>query len=154
MYLSTRRVTRKGGVVEGDTSGRGCLPRFTNKFARWRSLRSSATFYRLSWRWNATWRANPILYSQVQESRHHRRTRAKKMEEILRWCASLVTIVPGLVIAARVRPRWMGWAFVALTIGALTWIVVAHLSKDYSLLSQKVAITLIHTLGINLWLIR
>ena len=75
------------------------------------------------------------------------------MQEILRWCASVLTIVPGLVIAARVRPRWTGWAFVALTIGALAWIVVAHLSKDYALLSQNVAITLINTVGIYRWLI-
>ena len=75
------------------------------------------------------------------------------MQEILRWCASVLTIVPGLVIAARVRPRWTGWAFVALTIGALTWVTVAYLSKDYALLAQNVAITLINTLGIYRWLI-
>ena len=75
------------------------------------------------------------------------------MQEILRWCASVLTIVPGLVIAARVRPRWTGWAFVALTIGALTWIAVAYFSKDYALLSQNVAIMLINTLGIYRWLI-
>ena len=75
------------------------------------------------------------------------------MQEILRWCASVLTIVPGLVIAARVRPRWTGLAFVALTIGALTWITVAYLSKDYALLSQNVAITLINTFGIYRWLI-
>jgi hypothetical protein len=75
------------------------------------------------------------------------------MHEILRWCASLLTILPGIVIAARVRPRWMGWAFVALTIGAAIWIVVASLTKDYALLAQNVAITLINTLGIYRWLI-
>jgi hypothetical protein len=75
------------------------------------------------------------------------------MQEILRWCASVLTVVPGIVIAARVQPRWMGWAFVVLTIGALTWVAVAYLSKDYALLSQNVAITLINTLGIYRWLI-
>jgi hypothetical protein len=75
------------------------------------------------------------------------------MQEILRWCATVLTIAPGLVIAARVRPIWMGYAFVALTIGAVTWIVVAYLAKDYALLSQNVAITLINTLGIYRWLI-
>src|SRR5436190_383191 len=39
------------------------------------------------------------------------------MQEILRWCASVLTVVPGIVIAARVQPRWTGWAFVALRIG-------------------------------------
>ena len=36
----------------------------------------------------------------------------------------------------------------ALTIGAIIWIVVAALTKDYTLLAQNVAITLINTLGI------
>jgi hypothetical protein len=75
------------------------------------------------------------------------------MQEILRWCASLLTILPGLVIAARVRPRWTGWAFVALTIGAITWTAVAYVAKDYALLSQNVAITLINIIGIYRWLI-
>jgi hypothetical protein len=75
------------------------------------------------------------------------------MQETLRWCASILTIVPGIVIAARVRPIWMGWAFVALTIGAITWIVVAYLTSEYALLAQNVAITLINTLGIYRWLI-
>jgi hypothetical protein len=75
------------------------------------------------------------------------------MQEILRWSASVMTILPGIVIAARVRPRWMGWAFVALTVGAVTWIAVAYFAKDYALLAQNVAITVINTLGIYRWLI-
>jgi hypothetical protein len=35
--------------------------------------------------------------------------------------------------AARVRPLWIGWAFAALTAGALIWIVTAYLAKDYAL---------------------
>jgi hypothetical protein len=54
------------------------------------------------------------------------------MQEILRWSASVLTIVPGIVIAARVRPLWTDWAFVALTAGA-----------DYALLAQNIAITII-----------
>jgi hypothetical protein len=65
----------------------------------------------------------------------------------------MLTIAPGIVIAARVRPTWMGYAFVALTIGAVTWVGVAYLAKDYALLSQNVAITLINTLGIYRWLV-
>jgi hypothetical protein len=75
------------------------------------------------------------------------------MQESLRWCASVLTVLPGLVIAARVRAQWVGWAFVALTVGAVTWIVVAYLAKDYALLSQNVAIALINVLGIYRWLI-
>jgi hypothetical protein len=56
------------------------------------------------------------------------------------------------VIAARVRPLLMGWAFVGLTVGSLLWIVVGYLSKDYALLAQNVVITLINTLGIYRWL--
>jgi hypothetical protein len=75
------------------------------------------------------------------------------MQETLRWCASLLTIVPGIVIAARVRPVWMGWAFVALTAGALIWIAVASLANDLALLAQNIAITIINCVGIYRWLI-
>ncbi len=76
-----------------------------------------------------------------------------KCKRVFRWCASLLTILPGIVIAARVRPLWMGWAFVALTAGALTWIVVASVAQDYALLAQNIAITVINCLGIYRWLI-
>ena len=33
-----------------------------------------------------------------------RRRKDSNMQEVLRWCASLLTILPGIVIAARVRP--------------------------------------------------
>jgi hypothetical protein len=75
------------------------------------------------------------------------------MEELLRWMASLFTVGPGIVIAARVRPRLMGWAFVALSVGSMIWILVAYAAADYALLIQNVAITLINTLGIYRWLI-
>jgi hypothetical protein len=75
------------------------------------------------------------------------------MQEILSWCALVLTIAPGIVIAARVRPRWMGWAFVALTAGALTWIAVAYLEQNYALLAQRIAITMVNCLGIYRWLI-
>jgi hypothetical protein len=55
------------------------------------------------------------------------------MEEVLRWVASACTIGPGLVIAARVRPRLMGWAFVGLTVGSITWIVAAYLASEHAL---------------------
>src|SRR5689334_5603483 len=80
-------------------------------------------------------------------------SRYSNMQELLRWCASLLTILPGIVIAARVRPLWTGWAFVALTAGALTWIVVASMARDYALLAQNIAITVINCLGIYRWLI-
>lgn len=75
------------------------------------------------------------------------------MEEVLRWCASLLTILPGIVIAARVRPLWMGWAFVALTAGALIWIATASMAGDYALLVQNIAIAVINCIGIYRWLI-
>jgi hypothetical protein len=75
------------------------------------------------------------------------------MQEILRWSASLLTILPGLVIAARLRPRWIGWAFVALTIGALIWIAAAYVAKDYALMAQNIAIALTNGLGIYRWLL-
>ena len=72
-------------------------------------------------------------------------------QEALRWFAALLTIAPGLVIAARVRPRLVGWAFVVLTIGSLIWIAAGYLSSDYPLVAQSVAITLINSLGIYRW---
>jgi len=74
-------------------------------------------------------------------------------QEILRWFGSIMTMGPGLVIAARVRPLLMGWAFVGLTIGALIWILAGYLASDYPLLAQNAAIALINMLGIYRWLI-
>jgi len=75
------------------------------------------------------------------------------MQEVLRWLGSIMTMGPGLVIAARVRPRLMGWAFVGLTVGSLTWIIAGYLAADYPLVAQNVAITLINMFGIYRWLI-
>jgi hypothetical protein len=74
-------------------------------------------------------------------------------QDVLRWLASFWTIAPGLVIAARVRPRLMGWAFLGLTFGSLIWIVAGYLASDYALVAQNVAITLINCLGIYRWLV-
>jgi hypothetical protein len=75
------------------------------------------------------------------------------MQETLRWCASLLTILPGIVIAARLQPRLVGFAFIALTAGAVTWIAVAYMAKDYALLAQSIAITATNIFGIYRWLI-
>jgi hypothetical protein len=42
---------------------------------------------------------------------------------------------------------------VALTAGALTWIIVASMARDYALLAQNIAIAVINCLGIYRWLI-
>lgn len=75
------------------------------------------------------------------------------MQAFLRWFGFAMTMVPGLVIAARVRPRLMGWAFVGLTVGSLSWMVAGYLAADYALIAQNVAITLINLFGIYRWLI-
>ena len=46
-----------------------------------------------------------------------------------------------------------GWAFVALTAGALAWIAVAFLAQNYALLAQNIAVVVINGLGIYRWLI-
>jgi hypothetical protein len=73
--------------------------------------------------------------------------------DVIRWLAALWTVGPGLVIAARVRPLFMGWAFVGLTVGSLTWILTGYLTDDHALIAQNVVITLINCLGIYRWLI-
>ena len=75
------------------------------------------------------------------------------MQEVLRWLASACTIGSGLVIAARVRTRLMGWAFVGLTVGSVIWIFAGYLASDHPLMAQNVAITLINFFGIYRWLI-
>ncbi|HEX9321905.1 MAG TPA: hypothetical protein VF913_07265 [Xanthobacteraceae bacterium] len=75
------------------------------------------------------------------------------MQEILRWLGSAMTLGSGLVIAARVRPRLMGWAFVGLTIGSLAWVVAGYGVADYPLVAQNIGITLINMFGIYRWLI-
>ena len=73
--------------------------------------------------------------------------------EVLRWVASVITMAAGLVLAARVRPRLIGWAFVVLTLGSLIWIGIALLSGEYALMAQNIVLTLINLFGIYRWLI-
>jgi hypothetical protein len=73
--------------------------------------------------------------------------------EILRWTASVITMGAGLVLAARVRPRLTGWAFVVLTVGSLIWIGIGYLAGEYALMMQNIVLTLINVFGIYRWLI-
>jgi hypothetical protein len=73
--------------------------------------------------------------------------------EILRWVASVITMGAGLVLAARVRPPLIGWAFVVLTLGSLIWIGIGLLSGEYALMAQNIVLTLINLFGIYRWLI-
>lgn len=73
--------------------------------------------------------------------------------EVLRWIASVSTMGAGLVLAARVRPRFMGWAFVVLTLGSIIWVGVGYLTKEYALMAQNAVITVINIFGIYRWLI-
>jgi hypothetical protein len=73
--------------------------------------------------------------------------------DLLRWIASLITMAAGLVLAARVRPRLMGWAFVALTLASLAWVVIGYFAGEYALMAQNIVITLINIFGIYRWLI-
>lgn len=75
------------------------------------------------------------------------------MQELLRWLGAIFTIVPGLLIAARLPALFVGWAFVGLSVGSLIWIVVALLARDNALLTQNIAITMINSVGIYRWLI-
>jgi hypothetical protein len=74
------------------------------------------------------------------------------VEETLRWLAATFTVIPGILIAARLPARMVGWAFVGLTVGSLVWIAVAVLSYDHALLAQNLAITAINGFGIYRWL--
>jgi len=76
-----------------------------------------------------------------------------RMEETLRWVAATFTIVPGLLIAARLPSVVVGWAFVGLTVGSLVWVAVASWSHDDALLVQNLVITAINGLGIYRWLV-
>jgi phosphoglycerol transferase MdoB-like AlkP superfamily enzyme len=75
------------------------------------------------------------------------------MQEILRWIASLSTIGAGFVLAARVRPVFMGWAFVVLSGASLIWIAVGYLASEYALMVQNCFVTLINFFGVYRWLI-
>jgi hypothetical protein len=73
--------------------------------------------------------------------------------EVMRWVASGTTMAAGLVLAARVRPRLIGWAFVVLTFASLIWVGIGTLTKEYALMAQNVVLTLINILGIYRWLV-
>jgi hypothetical protein len=75
------------------------------------------------------------------------------LHEILRWTASAGTMGAGLVLAARVRPRITGWAFVVLSGASMIWILIGYLTAEYALMVQNVVVTLINLFGIYRWLI-
>jgi hypothetical protein len=69
-----------------------------------------------------------------------------------RWLASAGTMGAGLVLAARVRPKLIGWAFVVLTATALIRIVIGYLAGEYALMAQNIATAGINVFGIYRWL--
>ena len=69
-----------------------------------------------------------------------------------RWLASAGTMGAGLVLAARVWPQLIGWAFVVLTATALIWIVIGYLAGEYALMAQNIATEGINVFGIYRWL--
>ena len=73
--------------------------------------------------------------------------------QILRWIASLTTMAAGLVLAARVRPRLMGWAFVVLTLASMAWVLIGYFAEEYALMAQNIVLTLINLFGVYRWLI-
>jgi len=73
--------------------------------------------------------------------------------DVLRWIASLTTMAAGLVLAARVRPRLMGWAFVALTLTSMAWVLIGYFAEEYALMAQNIVITFINIFGVYRWLI-
>jgi hypothetical protein len=73
--------------------------------------------------------------------------------EVLRWVASAVTMCAGLVLAARARARLIGSAFVVLTLGSLIWIAIGYMNREYALMAQNIALTVINIFGIYRWLI-
>ena len=75
------------------------------------------------------------------------------LQEILRRLASVGTMGAGLVLAARVRPQWIGWAFVVLTLTAFIWIVIGYVTAEYALMAQNIATAAINIFGIYRWLI-
>jgi hypothetical protein len=74
-------------------------------------------------------------------------------QEVLRWVASAGTMGAGLVLAARVRPPLIGWAFVVLTATAFIWIVIGYVKAEYALMAQNIATAAINIFGIYRWLI-
>jgi hypothetical protein len=76
------------------------------------------------------------------------------LQEILRRLASVGTMGAGLVLAARVRPQWIGWAFVVLTLTAFIWIAIGYVKAEYALMAQNIATAGINLFGIYRWLIR
>jgi len=45
-------------------------------------------------------------------------------QEILRWFASISAMGAGVALAARVRPRLMGWVLVMLPFASAAWVIV------------------------------
>ena len=75
------------------------------------------------------------------------------IDDILRWAASVGTIGAGPILAAQVRPRIIGWAFVVLSGASIIWIFVGYRTAEYALMVQNMVLTLINLFGIYRWLI-
>jgi uncharacterized membrane protein YhiD involved in acid resistance len=59
----------------------------------------------------------------------------------------------GLVLAARVRPRLIGCAFVVLTLTAGIWIAIGYAAAEYALMAQNIVVACINIFGVYRWLI-
>src|SRR3954454_4348393 len=68
--------------------------------------------------------------------------------DALRWIASLTTMAAGLVLAARIRPRLMGWAFVVLALASMAWVLIGYFAEEYALMAQNAVLTLINVFGV------
>lgn len=74
--------------------------------------------------------------------------------EVIRWTASLMSILAAILVAANISVKISGFGFIAFTFASMCWIVAGMVSNEPALILQNVVLTLVNILGIYRYLIR
>jgi len=76
------------------------------------------------------------------------------MIELLRWAASLATIVAAILVAANVSVKLSGMGFIIFSAASILWVIIGVVDDEPALTIQNIALTLINLAGIYRYLIR
>lgn len=68
--------------------------------------------------------------------------------EILRWFASVMTIISASCVALKISDRVTFWGFIGFFLASVSWILIGLLDDKPALTVQNVILTLINIYGI------
>ena len=68
--------------------------------------------------------------------------------ELMRWFASVMTIISATCVALKISDRVSFWGFIGFSLASLTWILIGILDDKSALTAQNIVLTLINFYGI------